>query len=165
IDAGAEWRAGGITLSANGFWSSYRDLILYQLFPPAQVKPFNVGEARIAGLELQGIVPLPARFLTTVSYSFLAAVNRADGHKLAYRAPHRLLARLSRRGDRLEGYGEAIYTSAIPRNAFDTAYIGPQLLLNAGIGVRAVGPLWLDVEARNLLDDRTYEDLFQYPLP
>ena len=165
VDAGAEWRLALLTLSATAFWSSYRELILYQLFPPARVKPFNVGKARIAGVELQAVVPLPAHLLATVSYSFLDAVNRADGHKLAYRPPHRLFARLARRGDRLEGYGEASFTSAIPRNAFDTAFVDSQLLLNAGIGVRAAGPLWVDVEAKNLLDKRTYEDLFQYPLP
>jgi vitamin B12 transporter len=165
VDAGLEWQVGALTLSSTAFWSSYRELILYQLFPPARVKPFNVGEARIAGIELQAIVPLPQRFLATISYSFLDAVNRADGHKLAYRPPHRILGRLARRGDRLEGYGELGFTSAIPRNAFDTAYVGSQLLLNAGVGVRAAGPLWLDLEVRNLLDDRTYEDLFQYPLP
>ena len=165
VDAAAEWRLALLTLSATAFWSSYRELILYQLFPPARVKPFNVGEARIAGVELQAIVPLPTHLLATVSYSFLDAVNRADGHKLAYRPPHRLFARLARRGDRLEGYGEASFTSAIPRNAFDTAFVDSQLLLNAGVGVRAAGPLWVDVEAKNLLDTRTYEDLFQYPLP
>jgi vitamin B12 transporter len=165
VDAGAEWRTALLTLSATAFWSSYRELILYQLFPPARVKPFNVGEARIAGLELQAIVPLPARFLASVSYSFLDAVNRRDGHKLAYRPPHRLFARVARQGDRLEGYGEVSFTSALPRNAFDTAFVGSQVLVNAGIGVRAAGPLWIDLEAKNLLDNRTYEDLFQYPLP
>jgi vitamin B12 transporter len=165
VDAGAEWRSSLLTLSANVFWSSYRDLILYQLFPPARVKPFNVGQARISGVELQAIVALPARFLAQVSYSFLDAVNRRDGHKLAYRPPHRLFARLARQGDRIEGYGEMSFTSAMPRNAFDTAFVGSQMLLSAGAGVRAVGPLWLDVEAKNLLDNRTYEDLFQYPLP
>jgi vitamin B12 transporter len=165
LDAGAEWRAALLTLSANVFWSTYRELILYQLFPPARVKPFNVGEARIAGVELQAIVPLPARFLASVSWSFLDAVNRRDGHKLAYRPPHRLFARLARQSDRLEGYGEVSFTSAIPRNAFETAFVGSQFLLNAGAGVRATGPLWIDLEVKNLLDDRTYEDLFQYPLP
>ncbi len=165
MDAGAEWRLGALTLSSSAFWSRYRELIVYQLFPPARVKPFNVGAARIAGIELQAIVPLPQRFLATISYGFLDAVNLADGHKLAYRPPHRVFARLARRGDRVEGYGEAGFTSAIPRNAFDTAFVGSQVLLNAGLGVRAAGPLWIDVEAKNLLDDRTYEDLFQYPLP
>ena len=165
IDAGAEWRTALLTLSASVFWSSYRDLILYQLFPPGRVKPLNVGQARIAGLELQVVVPLPGRFFGEVSYSFLDAVNRRDGHSLPYRSPHRVFARLAHRGDRVEGYGEMSFTSALPRNAFDTAFVGRQLLFNAGAGVRAVGPVWLDVEVKNLLDDRTLEDVFQYPLP
>jgi hypothetical protein len=57
------------------------------------------------------------------------------------------------------------FTSAMPRNAFDTAFVDSALLLNAGAGVRTVGPVWLDVEVKNLLDDRTLEDVFQYPLP
>lgn len=165
LDAGAEWRAGRVTLSASAFWSSYSELILYQLFPPARVKPFNVGAARIAGLELQAIVPLPGHLLASLSYSFLDAVNRRDGHKLAYRPPHRVFARLARQGDRVEGYGELSFTSSFPRNDFDTALVGSQLLVNAGAGVRVAGPLWLDLEAKNLLDNRTYQDLFQYPLP
>jgi iron complex outermembrane receptor protein len=165
IDVGAEWRTHLLTISGNAFWSTYRDLILYQLFPPARVKPFNVGQARIAGIELQLVIPLPARFYGEISYSFLDAVNRRDGHKLPYRAPHRLFTRLAHRGDRVEGYGEMSFTSALPRNAFDTAFVGSAVLLNAGAGVRAVGPVWLDVEVKNLLDDRTLEDIFQYPLP
>ena len=165
IDAGADWRLAVLTLSMSAFWSSYSELILYQYFPPARAKPFNVGAARIAGIELVATVPLPAHLLASLSYSFLDAVNRSDGHRLAYRPPHRFFGRLARRGDRLEGYGELSFTSAIPRNAFDTAFVGRQLLLNAGVGIRALGPVWFDVEGRNLLDDRTYEDLFQYPLP
>jgi len=37
--------------------------------------------------------------------------------------------------------------------------------VNAGAGARVAGTLWIDVEAKNLLDDRTMQDLFQYPLP
>ncbi|HEY6911991.1 MAG TPA: TonB-dependent receptor [Myxococcales bacterium] len=164
LDAGAAFRKEGLRLSAGAFWSEYRDLILYQLFPPARVKPFNAGQARIAGVELQAVVPLPAHLFAELSYSFLDAVD-GQRHKLAYRAPHRVFARLARHGDRVEGYAEAGFTSSMPRNAFDSAFVGSQLLLNAGAGVRAAGPLWLDVEAKNLLDNRTYEDLFQYPLP
>lgn len=164
-DAGIAWRRDRLALSMGAFWSVYRELILYQLFPPARVKPFNVGRARIAGIEAQAALPLPGRFLAELSYSFLDAVNRDDGHKLAYRAPHRVLARLARHGDRVEGYAEAGFTSAMPRNAFDTAFVGSQLLLGAGAGVRVAGSLWVDVEAKNLLDDRTCEDIFQYPLP
>ncbi|HEY2031095.1 MAG TPA: TonB-dependent receptor, partial [Myxococcales bacterium] len=140
-----------------------------EFFPPAQVKPFNVGQAHIQGFEIEGAVPLPAGFLAQLAYSFLDAVDDApgagQGHHLAYRPPHRLYSRLARKGDRFEGYGELGFTSAMPRNGFDTASEGAQLILSAGLGARITGPVWLDVEAKNLLDDRTLEDQFQYPLP
>jgi len=169
IDAGAGWRSERLTVSAGLFWSSYRDLIVYQLFPPAKVKPFNVGNARIAGAELQIILTLPAGFFAEGSYSFLQARDLTPGasqdQPLAYRPPHRLFLRVARRGDRLEGYAETSFTSAMPRNQYGSSFQGSQFLLNAGLGARAYGPLWLDLEAKNLLDDRTLQDFFQYPLP
>jgi vitamin B12 transporter len=167
-DAGAAFRTPALTLAANVFWSSYSNLIVYEFFPPARVKPFNVGGARIAGLELQAVAELGHGFVAEGAYSFLQALNTREGledHHLSYRPPHRLFLRLARRGDRLEGYAEASYQSRMPRNQFDSAYLPSQTLINAGAGVRAIGPLWLDVELKNLLDDQTLEDLFQYPLP
>jgi iron complex outermembrane receptor protein len=168
-DAGVAWRTSSLTLSASVFWSRYREIILYELYPPRRLSPFNAGAARIAGAELQAVLPLPRGFAAEVAYSFLDAVNERkgpqNGHHLPYRPPHRLFARIAHRGDRLEGYFEASYTSRVPRNEYDTAYVPAQVLLNAGAGGRVAGPFWVDVEAKNLLDDRTYEDLFQYPLP
>ncbi len=167
-DAGVAWRSSWLTVAANAFWSHYSNLIVYELYPPARAKPFNGGGARIAGLELQAVVKLPHGLIAEAAYSFLDAINGREGlegHHLSYRPPHRLLARLARRGDRLEGYAEFSYQSRMPRNQFDSAYLPMQTLVNAGAGVRAIGPLWLDVELKNLLDDQTFEDLFQYPLP
>ena len=53
----------------------------------------------------------------------------------------------------------------MPRDAFDSAHLPAQLRIDAGAGIRAVGPLWIDFEVKNLLDDQTQQDLFQYPLP
>jgi vitamin B12 transporter len=168
-DGGVRWRSERLTLSAGAFVSRYRDLITYELNPPFRVKPFNVGEARISGVELQAIAVLPWSLVAEASFSWLDAVNlRAIGdaqHHLAYRPPRRLFARLAHRSDLFEGYAETNLTASMPRNDFDTAFLPAQTLVNAGAGARVAGPLWIDVEAKNLLDERTYEDLFQYPLP
>jgi outer membrane receptor protein involved in Fe transport len=168
-DAGIRWRSERLTLSAGAFVSRYRNLITYQLNPPFRAKPFNAGEARISGIELQAIAVLPLGLIAEATYSWLDAVNLREGnqsgHHLAYRPPRRLFTRLAHRSDRLEGYAEANLTSAMPRNDFDTATVPAQTLVNAGVGVRVMGPVWIDVEAKNLLDQRTLEDLFQYPLP
>jgi vitamin B12 transporter len=169
LDAGASWRRKSLLLSAGVFYSHYRDIIIYELFPEAKAKPVNVGEARIAGLELEASLALPASFFVEIAYSFLSAVNdtqgSTQGQPLAYRPPHHLFLRLARRGDRLEGYSELSFVSMMSRNDFGTAFEAAQLVLNAGVGARVAGPIWLDVEAKNLLNDQTLEDLFQYPLP
>src|SRR5919109_642187 len=169
VDAGVRWRGKLLTVSVSAFWSRYRELISYELFPPSRVKPFNVSAARIAGVELQVIARLPYALAAEASYSYLDAVNLREGseggHSLAYRPPHRVFARLAHRAERTEGYVEANATSSMPRNNFDTAYLPAQLTLNAGAGAQVAGSLWLDLEAKNLLDDRTQQDLFQYPLP
>jgi iron complex outermembrane receptor protein len=168
-DAGVTWHSQALLLSAGVFYTRYSNVIVYEFFPPAAVKPFNVGQAHISGLELEASVPLPQGFLAQLAYSYLDAIDDApgaeQGHHLAYRPPHRLFTRLARSGDRLEGYGELGFVSAMPRNAFDSASQSAQLVLSAGAGARVAGPLWLDVEAKNLLNDQTLEDQFQYPLP
>ncbi len=169
-DAGVGLTTEDFTVALSGFWSRYTDLILYELFPPAQARPFNIGQARIAGAELQVLVRLPLAATLEASYSLLGAINERPsvtegGQKLSYRAPHRLYARLAHRGERVEAFFQGNFTSAMPRNAFGTADLPAQLRLDAGAGVRVAGPVWLDLEVRNLLDAQTQQDLFQYPLP
>ena len=170
VDAGLRWKTHPFTASAGVFWSRYRDLILYELYPPARVKPYNIGAARIRGAEVQLSVRLPLEVGLEVAYSFVEAVNERlsatqGGRRLSYRSPHRLFARLDRRGDRLEGFVQVELSSAMPRNAYGTAELPAQVRIDAGAGVRVAGPLWADLEVRNVLDDRTQQDLFQYPLP
>jgi vitamin B12 transporter len=170
VDLGASLRAAGVSVSADLFWSSWRDLIVYELNPSAnRVRPLNIGRAHIAGAELQAALPLGRGFSVELAYTWLQALNQRPGERqdaqLAYRTPHELRARLAHRSDRLEGYAEGSFTSATPRNDYGTATLPAQLVFNAGAGVRAAGPLWLDVEVKNVLDDQTLEDLFQYPLP
>lgn len=170
FDAGIAYRTERLFVSAGAFWSTFQDLIIYEQFPPLRVKPFNIGAARIAGIELQAVVRLPAGFAIEAAYSYLDAINRRpiptqEGQELAYRPPQRLFLRGARRGDRWEGFVELSATASMPRNSFGTARLPAQVVVNAGAGARVLGPLWVDVEVKNALDDRTRQDLFQYPLP
>jgi iron complex outermembrane receptor protein len=170
VDAGIAYRSSRLLLSAAGFWSAFQDLIIYEQFPPLRVKPFNIGAARIAGIELQAVVQLPEGFTVEAAYSYLDAINRRpiptqEGQKLAYRPPRRLFLRGARRGDRWEGFVELSAISSMLRNSFGTARLPAQTVVNAGAGARVLGPLWLSLEVRNALDDLTLQDLFQYPLP
>ena len=170
IDAGASWKTERITIAASIFWSRYRDLILYELYPPERQKAFNIGEARVQGAELEALLLLPLGFTAEAAYSYLDAIDERPaatelGQQLPYRPPHRLFTRLARRGDRLEGFAQLGFSSAMPRNQFGTTALASQLTIDCGAGARLLGPLWLDLEVKNLLDDQTEQDLFQYPLP
>lgn len=170
LDAGVAWRGQSVTLSFSSFVSFYRDLIIYELFPPFRAKPFNFGAARIAGFEAQALAPLPGGFYAEAAYSFLRARNDTEsltqrGQPLPYRPSHRVFLRLARRGDRVEGYAEMSATSSMPRNSFGTSFMPAQFVANIGVGARIAGPVWLDVEVKNVLDDRKQQDLFLYPLP
>ena len=169
-DAGAAWRGEQVTVAGSVFWSRYRNLILYEQDFSQRVKPQNDGAARIAGAELQLLARLPLSATAELAYSLIDAVNQQasetqGGQKLPYRPPHRLFARVARHGDRLEAFAQGNLTSAMPRNSYGTASLPGQLRLDAGAGVRVTGAFWLDLEVRNLLDDRTQQDLFSYPLP
>jgi iron complex outermembrane receptor protein len=170
VDAGVSLTTPRGSLSVGAFVSFHQDLVVYELFPPARIKPLNLGSARMLGLELQGSLRLPLGLLASLSWSVLDARSLRDsqtegGERLPYRPPHRLFARLSHESERLEGFVELIATSETPRNAFGTAALRAQAGLNAGAFLRTVGPLWVGLQARNVLDDRTQQDLFLYPLP
>jgi iron complex outermembrane receptor protein len=170
IDVGAAYHTARVTVAGTLFCSRYRDLILYELYPPAREKPFNVGQARVLGAELEALVVLPLGFTAELSWSYLDAIDERAaateaGQKLPYRPPHRLFVRAARHGDRLEGFAQADFSSAMPRNQFGTTSLPSQFTLSCGLGARVIGPLWLDLELKNALDDQTQQDLFQYPLP
>ena len=170
IDGGIAWHGRMVTLSFSPFVSFYRDVIIYELFPPFRAKPFNFGAARIAGFEVQALALLPGGFYAEAAYSLLRARNDTEsltqrGQPLPYRPSRRLFLRLARRGDRLEGYLEMSATSSMPRNSFGTSFMPAQFVANTGAGARIAGPIWLDLEVKNVLDDRRQQDLFLYPLP
>ena len=165
----------------------------YQAPPPvasialpdgSQLKPYNPAEPGQA--RPQGMAQAAGRVYVTLSNQrdtsnfpvnagpgFLIAIVPATGDKTlidlggtdGHQCQNPGFVRAAHRGDRTEAYAEANFTASMPRNQFDTAFLPSQLLINAGAGARLAGPVWLDVEAKNLLDDRRLQDLFQYPLP
>lgn len=168
LGVGLTTERASVSVAAFATWTD--DLVVYELFPPARIKPFNAGAARVLGAEVQGAVKLPLGLTASLAYSLLDARSATDsltegGQRLPYRPPHRLFLRLAHQGDRLEGFAELVATSETPRNAYGTAALRAQAALNAGLFVRTFGPVWAGLELRNALDDRTRQDLFQYPLP
>ena len=141
------------------------------------MRPFNEAHAVARGLELElASAPFfgPAALSASAAYTWLATeILRGGpstvGNELPHRAPRRLFARLSAAPGPLEVHGEAHYVAAQfgdVENSFG-ASIPAAVTLNAGLSVRvARAPeLRLGLEAKNLLDDRSLQDGFGYPLP
>jgi outer membrane cobalamin receptor len=165
-DAGVAARAQGLYAAATAFALRYEELIVYELFPPFRFKPFNAGASRVLGAEVEAAwSPIPD---TTIgaAYTFLDARPESDGGKLLpYRAPHRAYLRAAHKGPLWEAFAEAHYTAAFPRNRANTKRVADRVALNAGAGLRVWGPFRVSLEVKNLLDDRTMEDVYGYPLP
>jgi vitamin B12 transporter len=85
-DAGIDWYLprGAGTLSATWFRNDYRDLIVYDFsaFPGTTA---NVGQARTAGVELEGKLALGAGFQLHVAYTYLEADDLTDATRLIRR--------------------------------------------------------------------------------
>ena len=171
----AEGRLG--LASAGAFTQLYDDVIVYEAMWQGRMRPFNEAHAVARGLELElASAPFfgPAAVSASAAYTWLATeILRGGpstvGNELPHRAPRRLFARLSAAPGPLEVHGEAHYVAAQfgdVENSFG-ASIPAAVTLNAGLSVRvARAPeLRLGLEAKNLLDDRSLQDGFGYPLP
>jgi outer membrane receptor protein involved in Fe transport len=159
------------------FLQRYDDLIVYQRTSFNQVKPFNDLRALASGLELE-LASAPWRaawdMAAALSYTLLATENLeapagALGKQLAYRARHRLYARLSAAPGPVEFHAECHYVSLRYQDPANTAAqaIPPALLFNAGVSLRlATRPaLRIHLDVKNLAGQRTLLDQVGNPLP
>lgn len=170
-ELGARLRLGPVQLALSAFGQLYESLIVYELFPPFRLKPFNVGTAGMVGGEAEASVQLARPLLLTLGYAHLRTRNLHDDarfydRELPYRPRHTGSARLAWSGSRLRSHLDLGVQGAQWINRANTTSLAPRALLAAGVAVRPVRtlPLWLGVEGTNLLDVRT-SDLSGWPLP
>jgi vitamin B12 transporter len=158
-----------------GHVTRYRDLILYQPTSLGRLKPFNTGQALVAGIEAElATAPMLGAVRATLSgaYTFLFTEllkGSPDevGNQVPYRPRQRLYARAAAAPGRFELHVESHY---VGRRFSDTRNVEPipaTLVWNAGAAVTLYRPLDLSlhVEVKNLLDDRTLTDGLGNPLP
>lgn len=175
-DAGlvAQGRLG--LASAGLFAQLYEDLIAYEAIWQGRMKPFNEDRSTARGLELElASAPFgPAALSASAAYTYLFSETLRGGDltlgkQLPHRAPHRVFARLAAAPGPVELHGEAHWVAAQYGDAENSAAlrIPAALTLNAGLSARlARAPdVHLGLEVRNLLDDRSLQDGFGYPLP
>jgi outer membrane cobalamin receptor len=169
----ADGRLGLATLG--GHVTRYRDLILYQPSSLGRLKPFNAGQAFVAGLEAElATAPLLGAAQVTLAgaytYLFTELLRGSPaevGKQIPYRARHRLYARATASPGPFDLHVEAHYVGLRYEETRNAYPIPATLLWNAGAGLMLHRPLGLalHVEVKNLLDDRTLTDGLGNPLP
>ncbi len=162
--------------SAGLFAQLYDDLVVYEAVWQGRLKPFNEGRAWARGLELE-LASAPygaAAFTVSAAYTLLLTETLRGseltlGNELPHRAPHRLFARVGVAPGPLDLHAEAHAVAAQHGDAANSPAlrIPAALTFHAGGSVRlARAPeVRLGLEVKNLLDDRSLQDGFGYPLP
>ena len=162
--------------SAGGFGALYDDLIVYEPGRvPGSFKPQNALRASSAGVELE-ILTAAARELWglqgQLSYTFLATtvlrgVPGVVGKELPQRPRNRAFARVSVDPGVAGGHLEAQFVGLQYLDSRNIHSAPASLVVNAGAFARILRSpeVRIGAEVKNLLDDRTLQDGFGYPLP
>jgi outer membrane receptor protein involved in Fe transport len=153
----------------------YRDLIVYLSSTQGRLKPFNQGEALVAGVEAEAATaplfgPLAATFSAALTWQrpkLLSAEPLEDGRDVPYRARTRLYARATVAPGPVTAHLELHQVGRRFEDRENRSPIPATLLWNAGasVGLRREPLLRLHLEVRNLVDTRTLSDGFGNPLP
>ena len=162
--------------SAGPFLTLYQDVIVYEPgIAPGSFKPFNFGKASAAGAEVE-LATAPVRALWglagQLAYTFMATeellgVPGVLGNELPHRPRNRLYARVSLDGGLAGGNAEVQYVGRQFLDTYNSQSAPAAFVLNGGVFVRLLREpeVRLTGEVKNLLDDRTLQDGFGYPLP
>jgi len=162
--------------SAGAYGALYQDLVVYDSGRvPGSFKPFNLGKASVWGAEVEAATA-PAAALWNLqgqlAYTFMATeelrgVPGVLGKEVPHRPRNRLYARASVDPGAAGGHAEVQLVGEQFLDSRNIHAVPASVVVSAGAFVRAVRrpEVRISLEVRNLLDDRTLQDGFGYPLP
>lgn len=179
-DAGAEVNASPVAATplhlrgaAAGFVTRYGDVILYELYAPMRIKPYNLGQALVWGgeFEVEAALLLSAATLRlSGAYTLGFSENRSgdaryDGRELPFHPRHRVTGRFEVEIWRLSAHVAAEFQSRQQVNRSNTDAIDGRTRCDAGIGALLHRPSGLRVtaELKNAFGAQG-QDLYGYPL-
>jgi iron complex outermembrane receptor protein len=162
--------------SAGVFLAVYQDLIVYDSGRvPGSFKPFNFGKSSVQGIEAEAATaaaPALWNLQGQVAWTWMATeqlrgVPGVLGKELPHRPRNRLYARAALDPGVAGGHAEVQLLGAQYLDARNIHSVPASLVVNAGAFVRILRrpEVRLTAEVKNLLDDRTLQDGFGYPLP
>jgi iron complex outermembrane receptor protein len=161
---------------AGAFTAVYDDLIVYVPVSTRLASPRNVGRAGMRGLEAEAATaPLgPLGISAQLAYTWLApeilrGTPQELGNDLPRRARHRLFARLGIAPGAWDVHAEAHLVGRQFQDTLNLAgnQVPRALTFHAGASVRVWRrpEAWVQLDVKNLADDRTLKNGYGLPLP
>jgi len=172
-DLGARLEHGPLTAALTAFAATYRDVIVYELYPGFRARPYNVGQAATWGAEAE-MHWTPADLVPGLSFDGAAtALSTANlepgansyGRALPYRPAARVVARVALARERARTALEIQSTTGAYTNRANTRSVDGWADLRGSAGVRLAADVWVSLEARNALDVQDRMTVEGYPLP
>ena len=173
-DTALSVESGPATATVGAFYTRYSDVIVYLPASFQRVKPFNVGQADGRGAEAElALAPIGRlRLSAQLAYTFLftqtlSGSPAGEGFEVPHRARHRGFARVAIAPGPVDAHVEAQYVGPQWQDQRNLISTPATFLLGAGASVRVLRrpEVHLQLEVRNLLDDRALTDGFYNPLP
>jgi iron complex outermembrane receptor protein len=167
---------GALGVASVGIYAArYDDLIVWEPGSFPRYMAFNDSRALVDGVEAE-VATAPLRralgLAATASYTYLDSQTlRGEaavlGRELPHRSRHRAYGRVSLEEGILGGHVEVQYLGAQWQDTRNLQPIPSTLTFGAGAQVRLFRhpDTFAQLEVRNLLDDRSLQDGFGYPLP
>jgi outer membrane receptor protein involved in Fe transport len=176
VDASLVYDGPAGRASLGGFGTLYDDVIVYDSGRvPGSFKPFNAARASAAGVEAEILTAawrVAWGLQGQLAYTFLATeelrgVPGVVGMELPQRPRNRLFARASLDPGPAGGQLEVQWVGAQFLDTRNLHSVPGSVVLNAGAFVRILRSpeLRVALQVKNLLDDRTLQDGYGYPLP
>ncbi len=167
-DAGAQLHTSWLFVEGAAFRSDIEDLIEYVLVSGFRYKPYNIGRARLDGVEL-ALTLEPVRFASlSGSYTLLRARDlERDGEANAQipgRPRHTGFARAEGHWDVFTPFVEFHYIGGNFVTAANTKLLPERKIWNVGLTTRAGDYVTLGMEAKNVGNDEAV-DVRGFPLP
>jgi vitamin B12 transporter len=169
LDAGLRFPTPWFFVEGAYFRSEVEDLIEYVLISGFRYKPFNIGQARLEGMEATLKAEPVKYFSLSGAYTLTYAIdtteypNRTD-RQIPGRPRHVAFGRLEGHLSYFHPFAEYHYVGGNFINQANTKLLDERSILNAGLVCRPSERYKMGFEVKNLADEQTL-DVRGFPLP
>ena len=168
-DAGLQIVTRPFFAEAAYFRTDVENLIEYLLVSGFRYKPFNIGRAKIEGMEAKATInPWEYTSLTgsfTMTYAIdQTGIENRDGNQLPGRPRYKAFGRLEAGPTFITAFCEYTYFGANFITQANTKLLDARNILNAGVVVHPSETFHFGIEVKNVLDDMAV-DVRGFPLP